>query len=278
MRCRLRLRWQAGMDWRRDGAHRTGGHPFGRFGVFAARAFAPGGDRCWIEAANYRAGEGAECCWVYERPVCNSAAAQRCRHAGRRNLRTGSQSACIAHDSVCFKSDWPATRQNCRALHGGTNAEAAGVKREIEPPYFSVKAAIFPFAKFPGVDPMLGPEMRSTGEVMGIGQTFGEALFKSQLAAGMRLPASGTVLLTVRDRDKPMAVELARQLHQLGYPLVATKGTAAALAQAGIPVKAINKVKEGRPHIVDMLKNGEIALMFTTVDESRAAIADSRLI
>ncbi|CCD28859.1 carbamoyl phosphate synthase, large subunit [Candidatus Glomeribacter gigasporarum BEG34] len=160
----------------------------------------------------------------------------------------------------------------------GQTLKQQGVKREIEPPYFSVKAAIFPFAKFPGVDPMLGPEMRSTGEVMGIGQTFGEALFKSQLAAGMRLPASGTVLLTVRDRDKPMAVELARQLHQLGYPLVATKGTAAALAQAGIPVKAINKVKEGRPHIVDMLKNGEIALMFTTVDESRAAIADSRLI
>src|SRR5476649_2664547 len=153
-----------------------------------------------------------------------------------------------------------------------------GVTKEVIPPYFSVKEAVFPFVKFPAVDPVLGPEMRSTGEVMGVGRTFGEALFKSQLAAGSRLPESGTVLLTVMDADKQKAVEVAAMLHELGYPLVATKGTASAIQAAGVPVKVVNKVKDGRPHIVDMIKNGEIALVFTTVDETRAAIADSRSI
>jgi len=164
-----------------------------------------------------------------------------------------------------------------RCMVGQTLVEQ-GVTEEVNPPYFSVKEAVFPFNKFPTVDPVLGPEMRSTGEVMGVGQTFGEALFKSQLAAGSRLPDSGTVLLTVKDSDKPMAVEVARLLHGLGYPLVATKGTAAAIEAAGVPVKVVNKVKDGRPHIVDMIKNGEIALVFTTVDETRTAIADSRSI
>ena len=171
----------------------------------------------------------------------------------------------------------PLAKIAARAMVGQTLA-AQGVTKEIDPPYFSVKEAVFPFVKFPAVDPVLGPEMRSTGEVMGVGQTFGEALFKSQLAAGSRLPESGTVLLTVMDADKPKAVEVARMLHELGYPLVATKGTAAAIEAAGVPVKVVNKVKDGRPHIVDMIKNGEIALVFTTVDETRAAIADSRSI
>ncbi|CAB3787186.1 carbamoyl-phosphate synthase large subunit [Pararobbsia alpina] len=160
----------------------------------------------------------------------------------------------------------------------GQSLVSQGVTAEVNPPYFSVKEAVFPFIKFPTVDPVLGPEMRSTGEVMGVGKTFGEALFKSQLAAGSRLPASGTVLLTVKDSDKQVAIEVAQELHELGYPLVATKGTAAAIASAGIPVKIVNKVKDGRPHIVDMIKNGEIALVFTTVDETRMAIADSRSI
>ncbi|VVE19982.1 carbamoyl phosphate synthase large subunit [Pandoraea iniqua] len=164
-----------------------------------------------------------------------------------------------------------------RAMVGQTLKEQR-VTSEVSPPYFSVKEAVFPFVKFPGVDPVLGPEMRSTGEVMGVGRTFGEALFKSQLAAGSRLPASGTVLLTVKDADKPRAVEVARMLHALGYPIVATRGTAAAIEAAGIPVRVVNKVKDGRPHIVDMIKNGEIALVFTTVDETRTAIADSRSI
>jgi carbamoyl-phosphate synthase large subunit len=148
--------------------------------------------------------------------------------------------------------------------------------REVQPPFFSVKEAVFPFNKFPGVDPILGPEMRSTGEVMGVGEAFGEAMLKSQLGAGSRLPAKGKVVLTVKDSDKPRAVAVARDLHALGFSVIATKGTAAAVAAAGVPVTLINKVKDGRPNIVDMLKAGEISLVLTTVDETRLAIADSR--
>jgi carbamoyl-phosphate synthase large subunit len=150
------------------------------------------------------------------------------------------------------------------------------VPGEVIPPYFSVKEAVFPFNKFPGVDPILGPEMRSTGEVMGAGRSFGEAMLKSQLGAGSRLPTSGTVCITVKDGDKARAVAVARDLHAMGFSLVATKGTAAAITEGGVPVKAVNKVKDGRPHIVDMVKAGEIQLVFTTVDETRTAIADSR--
>jgi carbamoyl-phosphate synthase large subunit len=160
----------------------------------------------------------------------------------------------------------------------GQTLDQQGIKTEVKPDYFSVKEAVFPFNKFPGIDPILGPEMRSTGEVMGVGKTFGEALFKSQLGAGIKLPESGTVLLTVKDSDKPRAVEVAKLLHQLGFPIVATKGTAAAIEAAGLPVRVVNKVKDGRPHIVDLIKNGEISLVFTTVDETRTAIADSRSI
>ncbi len=148
--------------------------------------------------------------------------------------------------------------------------------REVIPPYFSVKEAVFPFNKFPGVDPILGPEMRSTGEVMGAGRSFGEAMLKSQLGAGSKLPTSGTVCITVKNGDKDRAVKVASELHDLGFTIVATKGTAAAIAAAGVPVKSVNKVKDGRPHIVDMVKAGEIQLVFTTVDETRTAIADSR--
>jgi len=160
----------------------------------------------------------------------------------------------------------------------GQSLDQQGIKAEVKPPYFSVKEAVFPFNKFPGIDPILGPEMRSTGEVMGVGKTFGESLFKSQLGAGIKLPKSGTVVLTVKDSDKLKAVEVAKLLHQLGFPMVATKGTAAAIEAAGLPVRVVNKVKDGRPHIVDLIKNGEISLVFTTVDETRTAIADSRSI
>jgi carbamoyl-phosphate synthase large subunit len=149
---------------------------------------------------------------------------------------------------------------------------------EIVPPYFSIKEAVFAFNKFPGVDPILGPEMRSTGEVMGIGRTFGEAMLKSQLGAGSRLPEGGTVVITVKNGDKARAVRVAGELVRLGYQVVATKGTAAAIAAAAIPVRVVNKVKDGRPHIADMVKAGEIQLVFTTVDETRTAIADSRYI
>jgi carbamoyl-phosphate synthase large subunit len=156
-----------------------------------------------------------------------------------------------------------------KALHGKPPSE-------VIPPYFSVKEAVFPFNKFPGVDPILGPEMRSTGEVMGSGRTFGEAMLKSQLGAGSRLPVRGTVCITVKNTDKDRAVQVARDLHNLGYELVATKGTASAILAGGVPVRHVNKVKDGRPHIVDMVKAGEIQLVFTTVDETRTAIADSR--
>ena len=150
--------------------------------------------------------------------------------------------------------------------------------REVIPPYFSIKEAVFPFNKFPGVDPILGPEMRSTGEVMGAGKTFGEAMLKSQLGAGSRLPTQGTVVITVKNGDKARAVGVARDLVAMGFTVVATKGTAAALAAGGVPVKVVNKVMDGRPHIADMVKAGEIQLVFTTVDETRTAIADSRYI
>ena len=160
----------------------------------------------------------------------------------------------------------------------GVSLEAQGMVDEVIPPYFSVKEAVFPFIKFPGVDTILGPEMKSTGEVMGVGATFGEAFVKSQLAAGVRLPAGGTAFVSVRDVDKPAAIEVARELAQLGFALVATRGTAAALAAAGMTVTPVNKVTEGRPHVVDMLKNGEVDLIVNTVDETRSAVADSRSI
>ena len=164
-----------------------------------------------------------------------------------------------------------------RAMAGQTLA-AQGITKEVVPPYFSVKEAVFPFVKFPGVDTILGPEMKSTGEVMGVGMSFGEAFVKSQLAAGVRLPDSGTVFISVKNQDKPRAVEVARGLHALGFKLVATRGTAAEIEAAGIPVQVVNKVTEGRPHIVDMVKNGEIALVINTVEERRNAIVDSRTI
>ncbi|MEO8080085.1 MAG: carbamoyl phosphate synthase large subunit, partial [Caldimonas sp.] len=170
----------------------------------------------------------------------------------------------------------PLAKIAARCMAGVRLADQKAVRGEVVPAYFSVKEAVFPFNKFPGVDPILGPEMRSTGEVMGCGRSFGEAMLKSQLGAGSRLPESGTVCITVKTADKARAVVVAGDLHALGFDLVATRGTAAAIAAAGLPVRAVNKVKDGRPHIVDMLKAGEIQLVFTTVDETRTAIADSR--
>ena len=147
--------------------------------------------------------------------------------------------------------------------------------REVVPPYFSVKEAVFPFIKFPGADTILGPEMKSTGEVMGVGASFGEAFFKSQLAAGDRLPAKGNVFVSVRDADKQAVLPIAQELIALGFQLFATRGTAAALAKSGIAVTPMNKVAEGRPHVLDMIKNGEIALIVNTVEEKRTAVRDS---
>jgi carbamoyl-phosphate synthase large subunit len=170
----------------------------------------------------------------------------------------------------------PLAKVAARCMAGKT-LSAQGITTEVVPPYFSVKEAVFPFIKFPGADTILGPEMKSTGEVMGVGETFAEAFFKSQIASGELLPAlgQGKVFVSVRDEDKPRTVEIARKLASLGFPLVATRGTAAALAAGGLPVTPVNKVAEGRPHVVDMIKNGEISLIVNTVEEKRTAVRDS---
>ncbi|MDA1372828.1 MAG: carbamoyl-phosphate synthase large subunit [Proteobacteria bacterium] len=159
----------------------------------------------------------------------------------------------------------------------GTSLEEQGFTREIIPQTFAVKEAVFPFNKFPGVDPILGPEMKSTGEVMGVGKTFAEAYAKAQMGAGEIIETSGNAFISVRDPDKPYVVEVAKKLRALGYSLVATHGTARVIQEAGLEVKAVNKVAEGRPHIVDMLKNDEIQVVFNTT-EGKQAIADSSTI
>jgi carbamoyl-phosphate synthase large subunit len=160
----------------------------------------------------------------------------------------------------------------------GIGLAAQRVSGDITPPYYSVKEAVFPFGKFPGVDTILGPEMKSTGEVMGVGESFGEAFVKSQLAAGVRLPKDGRAFISVRDGDKRAAADVARDLVQLGFTVLATRGTAAALAAAGVAATPVNKVAEGRPHIVDMIKNGEVSFIVNTVEDTRTAISDSRSI
>ncbi len=169
----------------------------------------------------------------------------------------------------------PLAKIAARCMVGKSFAEQ-GAKVEVTPSRICVKEAVFPFAKFLGVDPVLGPEMRSTGEVMGVGKTFGEALFKSQLGSGSVLPPAGTVFISVRDEDKPRAIVVASELLDKGYSLVATRGTAAALVKAGIPCKVVNKVSEGRPSVIDKIKNHEIQLVITTSNESRGEISDAR--
>ena len=159
----------------------------------------------------------------------------------------------------------------------GKTLKEQGFTEEIIPRTFAVKEAVFPFNKFPGVDPILGPEMKSTGEVMGVGTTFAEAYAKAQMGAGDVIETSGNAFISVRDRDKPDVVEVAEKLQALGYSLVATHGTAKVIGDAGLSVTAVNKVLEGRPHIVDMLKNDEIQVVFNTT-EGKQAIADSSTI
>jgi carbamoyl-phosphate synthase large subunit len=168
----------------------------------------------------------------------------------------------------------PLAKIAARCMAGQSLAQQ-GVTREVVPDYYSVKEAVFPFIKFPGVDVILGPEMKSTGEVMGVGNTFAEAFVKSQLAASVNLPKSGNVFISVREADKPGAVEVARTLEKLGYALLATRGTAAAITAAGIAVKVLNKVGEGRPNVVDMIKNGEVSLIVNTVESNPSVMRDS---
>src|SRR5690242_6608514 len=149
---------------------------------------------------------------------------------------------------------------------------------EVTPSYFSVKEAVFPFVKFPGVDTILGPEMKSTGEVMGVGETFGEAFVKSQIAAGVKFPDGGRAFISVRDGDKLAAVQVARDLVELGFTILATRGTAGVLMSHGVPVTQVNKVAEGRPHIVDMIKNGDVSFIVNTTEATRTSHSDSRAI
>jgi carbamoyl-phosphate synthase large subunit len=152
-----------------------------------------------------------------------------------------------------------------------------GITEERIPPYFSVKEAVFPFMKFPEADPILGPEMKSTGEVMGTGRTFGEAYAKAQAASGVAIPRKGICLMSLRDRDKQGALPLARKLVERGFEIVGTAGTAQALQEAGIPCRRVNKVREGRPHIVDMIINDEIHLIVNTT-EGKQSIRESNSI
>ena len=170
---------------------------------------------------------------------------------------------------------WAKIAARCMA---GISLAKQGVLREVVPPYFSVKESVFPFVKFPGVDTILGPEMKSTGEVMGVGESFGEAFIKSQVAAGVKLPKGGRAFVSVRDGDKLTAVLIARDLAQLGFGVIATRGTADVLKAHGLEVTVVNKVAEGRPHVVDMIKNGDISMIVNTVEDTRTAISDSRSI
>jgi carbamoyl-phosphate synthase large subunit len=174
---------------------------------------------------------------------------------------------------VCKATGVPLAKLAMKVMVGRT-LEELGFMEPRRPGHMAVKEAVFPFTKFPGVDVILGPEMRSTGEVMGIDADFGWAFAKSQSAAGVSLPTGGRVFISVKDQDKPAAVEIARRLHRLGFIIEATSGTAAHLAARGIPVETVNKVQEGRPHIVDHIKNGAVCLVVNTVG-SKSSQVDS---
>ena len=156
----------------------------------------------------------------------------------------------------------------------GESLAEQGFVGQRKPKYYSVKESVFPFIKFPGSDPILGPEMKSTGEVMGVGRTFGDAYAKAQLASGVIIPSCGIALLSVRERDKRGVAELAILLMDMGFDIVATDGTAESLSRAGILCRRVNKVREGRPHIVDMIKDGEIDFIVNTT-EGKQAITES---
>jgi carbamoyl-phosphate synthase large subunit len=174
---------------------------------------------------------------------------------------------------VSKATGYPLAKIAARCMAGKTLDEQ-GVFEERIPVYFSVKEAVFPFIKFPGVDPVLGPEMKSTGEVMGVGANFGEAYAKAQRAASVKLPQGGVVFISIRDVDKPKIAAIAKDLSNKGFQLVATSGTAKVLKEAGIACERVFKVNEGRPNIVDMIKNGEVHFIINTTD-GKKAVADS---
>jgi len=160
------------------------------------------------------------------------------------------------------------------SIMGGRTLREQGILEEITISHVAVKESVFPFVKFPGVDTLLGPEMKSTGEVMGIDDTFAKAFAKAQLGAGVKLPTKGKVFISVKDADKRHLVEIVRSLITAGFQIVATRGTAAFLKEKGLPIQTVNKVLEGRPHIVDSIKNGDIAMVINTTHGAQA-VADS---
>ena len=178
---------------------------------------------------------------------------------------------------VSKASGRPLAKIAARAM-AGISLQEQGIEGEIIPPYYAVKEAVFPFIKFPGVDVILGPEMRSTGEVMGVGKTFSEAFLKAQQGGGERIPKTGKVFLSVDNADKPRLLPVARHLQEQGYGLCATIGTAKFLRENGVATQIVNKVREGRPHIVDAIKNGEIAMVINTVGNQPETVADSHSI
>ena len=178
---------------------------------------------------------------------------------------------------VSKASGRPLAKIAARAM-AGISLQEQGIEGEIIPPYYAVKEAVFPFIKFPGVDVILGPEMRSTGEVMGVGKTFSEAFLKAQQGVGERIPKTGKVFLSVDNADKPRLLPVARHLQEQGYGLCATIGTAKFLRENGVATQIVNKVREGRPHIVDAIKNGEIAMVINTVGNQPETVADSHSI
>ena len=173
--------------------------------------------------------------------------------------------------SKCIGVSLAKVAARCQA---GRSLADQGFTQEVVPDYYSVKESVFPFNKFPAVDPILGPEMKSTGEVMGVGDTFAEAFAKAQLGAGDKIPTTGTAFISVRDFDKNGVVAVGKDLAKLGFKLVATRGTGKILQEAGLDVAIVNKVAEGRPHIVDMMKNGEVDLVINTT-EGKQATKDS---
>jgi len=174
---------------------------------------------------------------------------------------------------VSKATGYPLAKIAARCM-AGISLHAQGIIEERIPKYFSVKEAVFPFVKFPGVDPVLGPEMKSTGEVMGVGLSFGEAFAKAQRAAGVDLQRAGKIVISLRQKDKKDMVPIALDLIDQGFELVATQGTAKALTDAGVECSVVNKVNEGRPHIVDLIKNEPIKLIINTV-EGKKSISDS---
>ena len=266
-RRRRRLRRRGRGDRRDHGAHRAGGRALRRFGVLAAAVLAcPRGTQAELRRQTVLMARALNVVGLMNVQFAIQDGVVYVLEVNPRASRT------VPY--VSKATGRPLAKIAARCMVGRSLAEQ-GVTGEIVPAYYSVKEAVFPFIKFPGVDTILGPEMKSTGEVMGVGETFGEAFVKSQLAAGVKLPESGRVFISLKNSDKARAIETARMLVDLGFQLVATRGTAAALAAAGVPVTPVNKVAEGRPHIVDMITNDEIALVVNTVEEKRSAIRDS---